>query len=142
MIDARKVKVSIVVPALNEERTIADFIGWCKEGLARAGVEGQILIVDSSTDRTADIVRSLGAEVLTVPKRGLGRAYLDAIPHIRGDYVIMGDADCTYDFRRLEGFIAKLDEGCDAVGVIFLRRCRERVDGRSLGSQSRFDYLL
>jgi glycosyltransferase involved in cell wall biosynthesis len=107
--------VSIVVPALNEELTIAEFIGWCKEGLETAGVEGEIVIVDSSTDKTPEIAESLGARVLRVPKRGLGQAYIDAIPEIKGDYVIMGDCDCTYDFRELKGFIEKLDEGYEYV---------------------------
>ena len=53
---------------------------WCKEGLKRAGVAGQILIVDSSTDNTPKIVLEHGGEVLRTPKRGVGRAYIDAIP--------------------------------------------------------------
>jgi glycosyltransferase involved in cell wall biosynthesis len=107
--------VSIIAPTLNEELTIAEFIRWCREGLSRAGAEGEILIVDSSSDRTAEIAESLGARVLKVPKRGLGRAYIDAIPLIRGDTVIMGDADCTYDFREIKIFIEKLDQGYEYV---------------------------
>ena len=102
---------SIVIPAVNEELCIADFVDWCHEGLRRAGARGEILIVDSSTDRTAELAHAGGARVLRTPKRGLGRAYIDAIPFIRGRYVIMGDADCTYDFRNLEGFVSKLREG-------------------------------
>src|ERR1700735_643209 len=78
------VEVSIVVPAMNEEITIGEFIEWCQEGLKKAGVAGQILIVDSSGDRTPEIAVAHGAEVLQTPKRGLGRAYIDAIPFIRG----------------------------------------------------------
>lgn len=107
--------ISIVVPALNEEVTIAEFISWCKEGLSKCKYDGEIIIVDSSTDRTPEIAESMGARVVRVPKRGLGRAYIDAIPEIRGNYVIMGDCDCTYDFRELEQFIEKLDEGCEYV---------------------------
>ena len=73
-------EVSIVIPALNEEVTISEFVEWCKEGLAKAGVRGEILIVDSSTDGTAERAVAGGARVLKVPKRGLGRAYIDAIP--------------------------------------------------------------
>src|ERR1700752_4809310 len=80
------VDLSIVVPALNEEITVGEFIDWCKEGLQRAGLRGQILIVDSSTDSTARIVLERGGEVLRTPKRGLGRAYIDAIPYIRGKW--------------------------------------------------------
>ena len=100
------VDLSLVVPALNEEITVGEFVDWCKEGLANAGVTGQILIVDSSTDRTADIVLQHGGEVLRTPKRGLGRAYIDAIPFIRGRWIVMGDADLTYDFRELKPFVA------------------------------------
>lgn len=106
---------SIVIPALNEELTISEFVHWCKQGLAEAGVRGEILIVDSSSDRTAELARAAGARVLRVPKRGLGRAYMDAIPQIRGRYVIMGDADCTYDFRLLKPFIEKFRQGYEYV---------------------------
>src|ERR1700692_4224249 len=99
------VEVSIVVPSLNEEITVGEFVDWCKEGLERAGVRGQILIVDSSTDKPPEIVLAHGGEVLRTPKRGLGRAYIDAIPYIRGQWIVMGDADLTYDFRELSPFV-------------------------------------
>ena len=108
-------KVSIVVPALNEELTIGEFVDWCKEGLSKVEGGGEIIIVDSSTDRTPEIAEEHGARVLRVPKRGLGRAYIDALPEIRGKYVIMGDCDLTYDFRELDKFVEKLDEGYEYV---------------------------
>jgi glycosyltransferase involved in cell wall biosynthesis len=108
-------EVSIVVPALNEELNIAEFVEWCREGLSAANIRGEILIVDSSTDRTAGLALAGGARVLRTPKRGLGRAYIDAIPFIRGKYVLMGDADCTYDFRQLAPFVEKLRQGCEYV---------------------------
>jgi glycosyltransferase involved in cell wall biosynthesis len=102
------VDVSIVVPCLNEELTVGEFVDWCHEGLAAAGVSGEVLIIDSSSDLSPMIAAAHGARVITVPKRGLGRAYIDAIPHIRGSIAIMGDCDLTYDFRELEGFIAAI----------------------------------
>src|SRR5260370_2603382 len=108
-------RVTIVVPCLNEESVIGEFVDWCHQGLHAAGVTGQILIVDSSADRSPEIAAARGAEVLRVPRRGLGRAYLDALPHVRGDYVIMGDCDLTYDFRALRPFLEKLDEGHEFV---------------------------
>lgn len=108
-------EVSIVVPALNEQITIAEFIDWCHEGLAKAGVAGEILIIDSSHDDTPRIALEKGARVLRTPKRGLGRAYIDAIPFIRGDFIIMGDCDLTYDFRELKPFVERYREGCDFV---------------------------
>lgn len=109
------VEVSIVVPALNEEITAGEFVDWCKEGLKRANVTGQILIVDSSTDRTPEIVLAHGGEVLRTPKRGLGRAYIDAASYIRGKWIIMGDADLTYDFRELTPFVEAFRKGAEFV---------------------------
>ncbi len=109
------VELSVVVPALNEALTVGEFVDWCREGLERAGVTGQILIVDSSTDETPDIVLARGGEVLRVPKRGLGRAYIDAIPFIRGRWIVMGDADLTYDFRELDRFVAEFRKGAEFV---------------------------
>jgi glycosyltransferase involved in cell wall biosynthesis len=113
--DVEDPELSIVIPALNEELTISDFVAWCLEGLADAGVHGEILIVDSSIDRTADLAVAGGARVLRVPKRGLGRAYMDAIPYIRGRWVLMGDADCTYDFRLLKKFVDRFREGYEYI---------------------------
>ena len=113
--DVSDPELSIVIPALNEELTIGDFVDWCKEGIAKVGIAGEIVIVDSSSDATADIALRHGARVLKTPKRGLGRAYIDALPFIRGRFVLMGDADCTYDFRELEPFVAKFLEGYEYV---------------------------
>ncbi|MFN2623022.1 MAG: glycosyltransferase family 2 protein [Chthoniobacterales bacterium] len=109
------VDVSIVVPSLNEEITVGEFVDWCKEGLERSGVKGQILIIDSSTDKTPEIVLAHGGEVLRTPKRGLGRAYIDAADYIRGQWIIMGDADLTYDFRELSPFIEAFRNGAEFV---------------------------
>ena len=113
--DVAEPELSIVIPALNEELTIGRFVDWCMEGLRRANVRGEVLIVDSSTDSTAKIAVGKGARVLKVPKRGLGRAYIDAIPYIRGEYVLMGDADCTYDFRNLQPFMQSFHSGHEYV---------------------------
>lgn len=111
MTDDDAIEVSIVAPSLNESLTIGDFVDWCKEGLAAAGVRGEIVIVDSSTDDTAEIALAHGARVLKTPRRGLGRAYIDALPTLRGKYVIMGDCDCTYDFRHLGPFVERFRAG-------------------------------
>jgi len=108
-------EISIVIPALNEQLTIGQFVDWCQEGLAKAQIKGEILIVDSSTDNTAEIALARGARVLKTPQRGLGHAYLDAIPHIRGKYVMMGDCDCTYDFRELLPFVEAFRNGYEFI---------------------------
>src|SRR3977135_3202728 len=109
------VDVSIVVPSLNEEITVGEFVDWCKQGIEGAGVRGQILIVDSSTDKTPEIVLAHGGEVLRTPKRGLGRAYIDAANYVRGQWIIMGDADLTYDFRELSPFVEAFRKGAEFV---------------------------
>lgn len=111
--DVEQPELTILIPAVNEQLTISDFIAWCHEGLAQTGVRGEILIVDGSSDATPDIAVAAGARVLRAPKRGLGRAYIDAIPYIRGQYVLMGDADCTYDFRQLAPFVEALQGGAE-----------------------------
>ncbi len=113
--DVANPEVSIVIPALNEEVTIAEFVAWCREGLAKARVRGEILIVDSSTDSTSSKALAGGARVLLAPQRGLGRAYIDAIPYIRGKYVLLGDADLTYDFRETAPFVEKFHAGFEYV---------------------------
>jgi glycosyltransferase involved in cell wall biosynthesis len=109
--DVEEPELSIVVPTLNEQLTIADFVHWCHEGFAEAGVSGEILIADSSTDATAERALEAGARVLHVPMRGIGVAYREAIIYARGRYVLMGDADCTYDFRHLKPFVDRFHEG-------------------------------
>lgn len=113
--DESNPELSIVIPALNEALTIGDFVEWCRDGLADAGIRGEILIIDSSDDATGDIALAGGARVLNTPKRGLGRAYIDALPFIRGRYVVMGDADCTYDFRELGAFVRAFRDGYEFV---------------------------
>src|SRR3954470_4178902 len=109
------VELSIVIPAMNEEITVGEFMEWCKEGIERAGVTAQILIVDSSTDNTPKIVLEHGGEVLRAPKRGVGRAYMDAIPYIRGKWILMGDADLTYDFREIAPFVQEFRNGAEFI---------------------------
>jgi glycosyltransferase involved in cell wall biosynthesis len=113
--DVEHPEVTILIPAVNEALTIGDFVRWCHEGLRAAGVVGEILIVDGSTDATADIALAGGARVLKAPRRGLGRAYIDAIPFVRGRFVVMGDADCTYDFRELGPFVEAMRDGSEFV---------------------------
>jgi glycosyltransferase involved in cell wall biosynthesis len=108
-------EITILIPALNEEITIGEFLDWCWEGLKRSGVRGEIIIVDSSSDNTPSIALDGGARVLRAPKRGLGQAYIDAMPFIRGQFVIMGDCDLTYDFRELEEFVSSYRSGSEFV---------------------------
>lgn len=108
-------ELSIVVPAMNEEITVGEFVDWCRQGIAEAGIRGEVIIVDSSQDRTPRIALEHGARVVHAPKRGLGQAYIDAIPFVRGRWVVMGDADLTYEFRELSGFIEAFRGGAEFI---------------------------
>ncbi|WP_229657457.1 glycosyltransferase family 2 protein [Thermogymnomonas acidicola] len=85
-------KISAVIPTINEEKTIGDVIS----GLRRSGVEEIIVVDTNSTDRTRDIARSLGAKVIEEPRRGYGRAYKTGLMHVTGDIVVCLDGDGTY----------------------------------------------
>ncbi len=109
------IDVTVIIPSKNEEITISQFLDWCKEGFRFAGLQGEVVLMDSSTDRTPEIAMSKGAKVVKVIEPGLGIAYLSGKHYINGRYVILGDADCTYDFRKIQPFIDKLQEGFDLV---------------------------
>ena len=113
--DTASPELSVVIPALDEQDTITEFVNWCEQGMAHAGIVGEVMIVDSSSDLTCERALAAGARVLRTPRRGLGRAYKDALPYVRGRYILMGDADCTYDFRCLAPFVESFHEGYEFV---------------------------
>lgn len=133
--DANEPELTILIPTLDEKLTIGEFIEWCKIGLRKAGIAGEILIVDSSTDETPEIALASGARVLRTPRRGLGRAYIDAIPYVRGKYVLMGDADCTYDFREIAAFVQKFRAGYE---FIMGSRFKGFIEPRSMPALHRY----
>lgn len=133
--DVIEPELTILIPTLNERLTIAAFIEWSRTGMQKAGIVGEILIVDSSEDDTPDIALEMGARVLHTPKRGLGRAYIDAIPFVRGKYVLMGDADCTYDFRELAAFVQKFRSGYE---FIMGSRFKGYIEPRSMPALHRY----
>jgi len=107
--------LSVVLPSLNEEVTIADCITRIRRVFADLGIEGEIVIADSSHDRTPEIAASLGAVVVRPEKMGYGNAYLAGFARARGTYVVIGDADNTYDFLEIPKLLAPLDAGADMV---------------------------
>jgi hypothetical protein len=112
----RDVELTILMPCLNEAETIATCIDKAHGFLARAGVAGEILIADNgSADGSVEYALARGARVIAVTERGYGAALRAGIAAARGRYVIMGDADDSYDFSRLELFLARLREGSDLV---------------------------
>jgi glycosyltransferase involved in cell wall biosynthesis len=109
-------RISVVMPCLNEEAGIARCIAWAQEGLARTGLAGEIIVADNgSTDRSAEIARAAGAHVVYQPLRGYGNAYHKGLAAATGTYLVMGDADQTYDFREIDRLIAPLREGYEYV---------------------------
>jgi glycosyltransferase involved in cell wall biosynthesis len=110
-----RVDVSVILPALDEQHTIGECITKIQKVFRENGINGEIIVADSSTDRTAEIARSLGAFVVNVENRGYGNAYLTAFKRAHGHIIVMGDADNTYDFHQIPKLIAPLKDGADFV---------------------------
>jgi glycosyltransferase involved in cell wall biosynthesis len=108
--------VSVVMPCLNEEEAIGPCIEKIKRTFDDAGLDGEIVVCDNgSTDRSVAIAERLGARVVHQPLRGYGNAYLKGFASARGRYLVMGDADDTYDFTMIPQFLGALRNGCDFV---------------------------
>lgn len=105
-------ELSILMPCLNEAETLKTCIDKARASLATLGVDGEVLIADNgSTDGSQAIAEAAGARVVPVAERGYGAALAGGIKAARGRYIIMGDADDSYDFTRLEPFLARLRAG-------------------------------
>ncbi len=109
--------VSVVMPCLNEEEAIGPCIEKIQRSFAQAGIEGEIVVCDNgSTDASVAIAERMGARVVHQPERGYGNAYLKGFASARGRYLVMGDADDTYDFTMIPQFLSPLQNGrCDFV---------------------------
>jgi hypothetical protein len=104
------------MPCLDEAETLATCITKARGFLDRAGIDGEILIADNgSTDGSQQIARDHGARVVDIPQRGYGAALIGGIHAARGRYVIMGDADDSYDFSALDPFVERLRDGAQLV---------------------------
>jgi glycosyltransferase involved in cell wall biosynthesis len=111
-----RLEVSIVMPCLNEEEAIKGCIDEARSALAVLGLSGEILVVDNgSTDRSVDVARSAGARVIHEPNRGYGNACRRGLREARGQFVVMGDSDGTYDFSALPLFVLPLLNGAEMV---------------------------
>ena len=110
------IELTILMPCLNEAETIGACIAKAQGFLFRKEVAGEVLIADNgSTDSSPEIARSLGARIVKVPARGYGAALLGGVEAARGRYVVMGDADDSYDFSRLDGYLDRLRDGAELV---------------------------
>ena len=113
---ATSVEVTILMPCLNEAETVGTCIGKAQRFLAQADIFGEVLVADNgSTDGSREIAEKRGARVVEVRDRGYGAALIGGIDAANGRYVIMGDADDSYDFSALMPFIERLRDGADLV---------------------------
>jgi glycosyltransferase involved in cell wall biosynthesis len=111
-----QIELTILMPCLNEAETLAVCIRKAQGFLARSGVAGEVLISDNgSTDGSQEIAKNLGARVSHAPQRGYDAALINGIDTARGRYIIMADADDSYDFENLEPFVERLRAGADLV---------------------------
>lgn len=114
--DAVDVELTILMPCLNEAETIATCVAKAQGFLARTSIDGEVLVADNgSRDGSQDIAKGLGARVVDVPQRGYGAALIEGIRAARGRYIIMGDADDSYDFSALDHMVSQLRDGAELV---------------------------
>ncbi|MFH1791068.1 MAG: glycosyltransferase family 2 protein [Candidatus Omnitrophota bacterium] len=111
-----QIEVSVVMPCLNEEKTLGACVKKAMDSFKRLGINGEVVIADNgSTDGSVRIAESLGARVVHENLKGYGHALMRGIKEAGGKYIIMGDADESYDFSEIDGFVKKLREGYDIV---------------------------
>ncbi|MES2786655.1 MAG: glycosyltransferase family 2 protein [Pseudomonadota bacterium] len=114
--DSSEVEITILMPCLNEARTVAGCVRAARDFIESRAIAGEVLVADNgSTDGSQELAAAAGARVVRVPKRGYGAALMSGIASARGRFVVMGDADSSYDFSNLDEFLARLRGGADLV---------------------------
>jgi len=110
------IQISVVMPCLNESATVGTCVTKALETMRRHGIQGEVVVADNgSTDGSQQIAANQGARVIPVETRGYGSALRTGITAARGEFILMGDADDSYDFSQLPAFLRKLEEGYDLV---------------------------
>jgi glycosyltransferase involved in cell wall biosynthesis len=110
--DQGGVEVSVVMPCLNEHETVGTCVTKALEALRESGIAGEVIVADNgSTDGSIQIAESLGARVVPIHMRGYGNALMGGIRAARGRYIVMGDADDSYDFAEVPRFVSELRKG-------------------------------
>jgi glycosyltransferase involved in cell wall biosynthesis len=108
--------LSVVIPCLNEAQNIEQCVGAALGAMAGAGIDGEVIVADNgSEDGSAELAELAGAHVVREPRRGYGSAYIAGFAAARGEYIVMADADLTYDFEEIPSFLAALRDGADMV---------------------------
>jgi glycosyl transferase family 2 len=109
-------KVSVVIPCLNEAENITECVTRALRVMRESGIDGEVVVSDNaSEDASAELAARAGARVVHEPRRGYGSAYLAGFDAARGDYIVMADADLTYDFNEIPRFVEHLDAGAQLV---------------------------
>jgi glycosyltransferase involved in cell wall biosynthesis len=109
-------RVSVVIPCLNEAENIVECVTRAKTVMAEHGLTGEVIVADNaSDDGSPELAKQAGALVVHETRRGYGSAYLAGFAAARGEYVVMADADLTYDWSEIPKFVGKLDEGAQLV---------------------------
>jgi len=120
------IEVSVVMPCLNEAETLEICIRKAQRALSEADLAGEIIVADNgSTDGSVEIAERMGARVVNVRAKGYGNALMGGIGDARGEYVVMGDADDSYDFGHIPRFVERLREGAD---LVMGNRFRGRIE--------------
>ncbi len=113
---ADTIDISVVMPCLNEERSVGICVTKALEGIRRSGLRGEVVVADNgSSDNSVAVAEAAGARVVHQPERGYGNAYLKGFSEARGHYLVMGDSDDTYDFTQLDQLVEPLTRGYDYV---------------------------
>ncbi len=108
--------VSVVIPCLNEAENIEACVTAALEAIVRMGVDGEVVVADNdSEDESARLAEGAGARVVVERRRGYGSAYLAGFAAARGKYIVMADADLTYDFKEIPRFVEELEKGAEMV---------------------------
>src|ERR687894_862470 len=114
--DTTELELSVVIPCLDEAQSIELVVSKALATMEREGIAGEVVVADNgSTDGSPELAESAGARVVNEPRKGYGSAYLAGFDAARGKYILMGDADDTYDFTQIARFLGPLDEGAEMV---------------------------
>ena len=128
--------VSLVIPAMDEEETIGECIRRARAVFEEMGIEGEVIVADSSGDETPEIARSLGAEVVRPEKLGYGNAYLAGFSRARGRYIVIMDGDLTYDPLEIPEFIRVLESG--RADLVIGTRLKGRIEEGAMPALHRY----
>ena len=110
--ESGELTVTVILPCLNEEETVATCVASAIAAMKGANLTGEVVVADNgSTDKSAALARAAGARVVDAPKRGYGNAYLAGFAAAKGKYLVLADADETYDLSLIPVFVEKLEAG-------------------------------